>query len=182
MLPPNQSGVDDLIRLDLGVIPEIDINKYRLELRGDIKNKVDLSFNDFSNLGYISIADDFHCVTGWSKLGAVWEGVSAQKIIELAVPSKDAKYVLISSYDGYSTNIGIKDFSLKNSIFAVKYMEKQLKPENGFPVRYVLPVKYAYKSAKWVKRVDFLDKEELGFWEKRGYSNNADPLKEERYS
>ena len=88
----------------------------------------------------------------------------------------------IYSYDGYSTNTTLKDFSSKNSIFAIKYMDNILEKENGYPVRLVISSKYAYKSAKWVRKIIFRSTEELGYWEKRGYSNNADPFKEERYS
>ncbi len=182
MLPPNQSEVDDLIRLDLGYIPDIDINDFKLEISGDVKNKLDLTYEEFLALGLGTVTDNFHCVTGWSKLNAKWEGVLASKIIEKAMPAKNAKFVLIYSYDGYSTNTKLEDFSAKNSIFAIKYMDNILKKENGYPVRLVISSKYAYKSAKWVRKIIFLSREELGYWEQRGYSNSADPFKEERYS
>ena len=182
MIPPNQNKVDDLIQLDLGYIPDINIEDYRLTINGFVGTSVILTYADIVNIGNDKVIDDFHCVTGWTKESAEWKGVLSKKIAALVKPHKYAKYVLIGSYDGYTTNVGI-DFLLKdNSILAIKYDGEVLTPEHGFPARLVIPDKYAYKSAKWVKTITFLDKEELGYWEQRGYSNGADPFKEERYA
>ena len=182
MIPPNQNKVDDLIQLDLGYVPDVDIADYRLTIKGLVDNPAVLTYEDIVKIGNDKVIDDFHCVTGWTKESAEWEGVLSKKLAAIVKPHKNAKYVLIGSYDGYMTNIDT-DFLLKdNSIIAVKYGGKVLTPEHGFPARLVIPDKYAYKSAKWVKTVTFLDKEELGYWEQRGYSNGADPFKEERYA
>ena len=182
MIPPNQNKVEDLIQLDLGYVPDVDIADYRLTIKGLVDNPAVLTYEDIVKIGNDKVIDDFHCVTGWTKESAEWEGVLSKKLAAIVKPHKNAKYVLIGSYDGYMTNID-KDFLLKdNSIIAVKYGGKVLTPEHGFPARLVIPDKYAYKSAKWVKTITFLDKEELGYWEQRGYSNGADPFKEERYA
>ena len=182
MIPPNQKKVEDLLRLDLGYIPDVSIADYRLTVQGMVENPAVFTYEDIVKIGNDKVTDDFHCVTGWTKESAEWEGALSQKLAAIVKPIKNAKYVLIGSYDGYTTNVDA-DFLLKdNSIFALKYAGKILTPEHGFPLRLVIPDKYAYKSAKWVKTVTFLDKEELGYWEQRGYSNGADPLKEERYA
>ena len=182
MIPPNQKKAEDLLRLDLGYIPDVSIADYRLTVQGLVENPAVFTYEDIVKIGNDKVTDDFHCVTGWTKESAEWEGALSQKLAAIVKPIKNAKYVLIGSYDGYTTNVDA-DFLLKdNSIFALKYAGKILTPEHGFPVRLVIPDKYAYKSAKWVKTVTFLDKEELGYWEQRGYSNGADPLKEERYA
>ena len=182
MIPPNQKKVEDIIQLDLGYIPDVGIDDYRLTINGTVKNPTVFTYDDIIKMGNDKVIDDFHCVTGWTKESAEWEGVLSKKLADAVKPLKDAKYVLIGSYDGYTTNVDT-DFLLKdNSIFALKYAGKILTREHGFPLRLVIPDKYAYKSAKWVKVITFLDKEELGYWEQRGYSNGADPFKEERYA
>ncbi|MHB1679151.1 MAG: molybdopterin-dependent oxidoreductase [bacterium] len=182
MIPPHQRKVDELIQLDLGYVPEININDYRLTINGDIENPVIFTYDDIVNIGNDKVIDDFHCVTGWTLESAEWEGVLAKKIASMVKPLQDAKYVLIGSYDGYTTNVDIDFFLKDNSLLALKHNGNTLMPEHGFPVRLIIPDKYAYKSAKWIKVIKFLKKEELGYWEKRGYSNNADPFKEERYT
>ncbi|MHB1661314.1 MAG: molybdopterin-dependent oxidoreductase [bacterium] len=182
MIPPNQNKVNDLIQLDLGYIPDVDIKDYRLAVKGLVDNPIVLTYADIENIGNDKVTDDFHCVTGWTKESAEWEGVLSKKIVAKAKPHKDAKYVLIGSYDGYTANVGIGFLLKDNSILAIKYGGKVLTREHGFPLRLVIPDKYAYKSAKWVKTITFLNREELGYWEQRGYSNSADPLKEERYA
>ena len=182
MIPPNQKKVDDIIQLDLGYIPDVSTDDYRLTINGSVENPTVFTYDDLAKIGNDKVIDDFHCVTGWTKESAEWEGVLSKKLCDIVKPLKDAKYVLIGSYDGYTTNVDA-DFLLKdNSIFALKYAGKVLTREHGFPLRLVIPDKYAYKSAKWVKAITFLDKEELGYWEQRGYSNTADPFKEERYA
>jgi DMSO/TMAO reductase YedYZ molybdopterin-dependent catalytic subunit len=182
MIPPHQKIADELIRLDLGQIPEINIKDYRLAVSGDILNPVVLTYGDIADMGKDKVIGDFHCVTGWTKESAEWEGILTKKIAAMVNPGQDAKYVLIGSYDGYTTNVDIDFFLRDNSLLAIKYGGKTLTPEHGFPVRLVIPDKYAYKSAKWVNAIKFLKKEDLGYWEKRGYSNSADPFKEERYA
>lgn len=182
MIPPNQKKVSELIQLDLGQIPELNIEDYRLSISGDVLNPAVLNYRDIEALGEDEVIDDFHCVTGWTKESVKWEGVLTKKIVDMVNPRQDAKYVLVSSYDGYTTNVDIDFFLKDNSLLAIKHAGKILTPEHGFPVRLVIPDKYAYKSAKWVNSIQFLNKEELGYWEKRGYSNSADPFKEERYA
>lgn len=182
MIPPNQKQVNDLIRLDLGYIPEMDIKDYRLTVNGDVENTKVFTYEEILNIGTDKITDDFHCVTGWTKESNVWEGILTKKIVDIVKPDPLAKYILIGSYDGYTTNIDVNFFLKDNSILAIKHDGNIIKKEHGYPLRLIIPDKYAYKSAKWVKVITFLKKEEFGYWEKRGYSNSADPFKEERYS
>jgi DMSO/TMAO reductase YedYZ molybdopterin-dependent catalytic subunit len=182
MIPPNQKKVDELIQLDLGYIPDVSISDYRLTINGMVMNPLVLTYQDVLNMANDKVIEDFHCVTGWTKESAEWEGVLSKKIAAEVKPGKNAKYVLLGSYDGYTTNVGIDFFTKDNSILATKYGGEILSREHGYPLRMVIPDKYAYKSAKWVKVITFLDTEEFGYWEKRGYSNVADPFKEERYA
>jgi DMSO/TMAO reductase YedYZ molybdopterin-dependent catalytic subunit len=182
MIPPNQKKVDELIQLDLGYIPDVSVDDYRLTINGLVDNPLVLAYQDIATMANDKVIDDFHCVTGWTKESAAWEGVLTKKIAAQVKPDKKAKYILIGSYDGYTTNVGIDFFIKDNSILAIKYGGETLSREHGYPLRLVISDKYAYKSAKWVKVITFLDKEELGYWEKRGYSNGADPFKEERYA
>jgi DMSO/TMAO reductase YedYZ molybdopterin-dependent catalytic subunit len=147
-----------------------------------VHNPVKLSYDEFLKLPKTVSISDFHCVTGWSRLDNKWEGVLLKTICDLVKPLKEAKYVTITCEDGYTTSLPIADLLDPEVILAYQLHDKPLSAEHGGPLRLVVPKKYAYKSAKWVRRLRFTRDQELGFWETRGYSNTADPWKEERYA
>ncbi|MCX8030728.1 MAG: sulfite oxidase-like oxidoreductase [Thermodesulfovibrionales bacterium] len=181
-LPPGQKLTDDFPVLHYSHVPKIDIEKWQFEIKGKVKNKIKLSFIDFIKLPTIELKSDFHCVTGWSKFDLLWKGVLFKDIVSLVQPFAEARYILISSKDGYTTNMPLKIAMDDDVILAFQYNGKPLTLEHGYPLRLVVPKRYAYKSAKWVKEIEFLQDEQLGYWEQRGYSNSADPWNEERYS
>ncbi|MGD8507020.1 MAG: molybdopterin-dependent oxidoreductase, partial [Candidatus Bathyarchaeota archaeon] len=146
-----------------------------------VKNPVRLTFEELSELPKVVNVSDFHCVTGWSKLDNKWEGVAFKTISDMIQPLKKAKYVTVVAEENYTTSLPIEDMQEDDVLLAYKLNDKPLEPEHGGPLRLIVPKKYAYKSAKWVRKLRFTEKQELGYWEKRGHSNKADPWKEERY-
>jgi DMSO/TMAO reductase YedYZ molybdopterin-dependent catalytic subunit len=125
---------------------------------------------------------DFHCVTGWTKFENKWEGVSFNYIVELAQLKSSARYATIESLRGYTTSLPVIELSSDDVLLAYRLDDRELPREHGGPLRLVVPQKYGYKSAKWVFRVKFTESQELGYWEKRGYSNTANPFTNDRYS
>ncbi|MCX7794464.1 MAG: sulfite oxidase-like oxidoreductase [Thermodesulfovibrionales bacterium] len=181
-LPPGQKLRTDFPVLHYGDVPEISISEWKFRVKGLIKNDLIFTYKDFLKLPSVELVTDFHCVTGWSKFDLKWKGVLFKTIALLAEPLLEARFVNILAYGGYSTNLPLEVAMDDDVIFAYEYDGKTLTPEHGYPLRLVVPKRYAYKSAKWVREVEFLKEDRPGFWEVRGYSNTADPWKEERYA
>ncbi|MFQ6084923.1 MAG: molybdopterin-dependent oxidoreductase [Candidatus Bathyarchaeia archaeon] len=151
-------------------------------VEGLVKNPVRLRYEEFLRLPKVVSISDLHCVTGWSKLDNKWEGVAFKTISDLVGPLKGARYVTAVAEADYATSLPLEDLLDGDVLLAYRLDDEPLKPEHGGPLRLVVPKKYAYKSAKWVRKLKFTERLELGYWEKRGYSNSADPWKEERYA
>jgi DMSO/TMAO reductase YedYZ molybdopterin-dependent catalytic subunit len=183
-LPPGQSEVAALQVLHIDGVPDIDPEKWAFEVDGEVENPIKLSWNEFLQLPKTTDVSDFDCVTGWTKLDNRWEGVRFEDIAKLARPTARAKYATIECYGDivYTTSLPLEDLLRDDVLFAYGLDGKRLEPVHGGPVRLVVPQKYAYKSAKWVKRVRFTETQELGFWESSGYSNTADPWTNDRYA
>ncbi|MGV8995867.1 MAG: sulfite oxidase-like oxidoreductase [Parvibaculaceae bacterium] len=181
-LPPGQHLVEKWPVLDLGVQPEISLTDWRLKIDGAVENPLDLSFEDFMALPQSNYISDIHCVTTWSRYDNHWDGVAAQTIIDLVRPRSDAAHVIFHSYDGYTTNIKLDVFKEPDVIIAHSWEGNRLTREHGGPVRTIVPQWYFWKSAKWVNRIEFSSVDKPGFWEERGYHNEADPWTEQRYS
>ncbi|MDD5503212.1 MAG: sulfite oxidase-like oxidoreductase [Candidatus Thermoplasmatota archaeon] len=180
-VPPGQSVVDEMPVLHAGSIPKIDPAKWEFRIFGLVEKEKILDFNEFMSLPMRKSKSDIHCVTGWSKLDNVWEGVSSQTIKNLVKILPDAKFAIVYAEGGFTTNLPIDDFFGQDVIFAVRQNGKEITPEHGWPVRLVVPRLYFWKSAKWVNGVEFAKEDRPGFWESRGYHNRGDPWKEERY-
>jgi len=183
-LPPGQSEVQALQVLHVGVVPGIRLDEWAFEVDGEVENPVTLDWNQFTQLPKTISVSEFDCVTGWTKLENKWEGVRFGEIAKLARPTVKAKYATIECYGAptYTTSLPLEDLLRDDVLFAYGLDGNQLAPEYGGPLRLVVPRKYAYKSAKWVRRVKFTEKQELGYWESRGYSNTADPSTNDRYA
>ncbi len=181
-IPPGQHETDSLPVLDLGRAGTIELKDWSLEICGLVKNNIKFSFDEFSKLPEIKVFADIHCVTTWSKLSTTWEGVSARAIAGLAKPDSGAKFVLLHSSDGFTTNLPIDDFLAEDVLFAHKYEGCPLPHQYGGPVRLVVPRLYFWKSAKWVSKAEFLKNDKRGYWEERGYHDRGDPWKEERHA
>lgn len=181
-LPPGQTLTTKFPILDLGITPDIDISKWRLKIFGLVNQELNISYEDLKKYLQVQETSDFHCVTHWSKFDVQWGGVRARDVLNMAGINKSADYVTLHSYDDYTTNIPLKVLMDEDVIIAHQVFEEPLPPEHGGPVRLVIPKRYAWKSAKWLKAIEIHKGDRPGFWEVRGYNNNADPWAEERYS
>jgi DMSO/TMAO reductase YedYZ molybdopterin-dependent catalytic subunit len=180
-VPPNQRLTSSFPVLHVGPVPRFDPETWDFVVEGLVENPVKLSFDEFLKLPKVVSISDFHCVTGWSKLNNRWEGVLFKTVVDLVKPLKDAKYVTVVAEGDYTTSLPLSELLSDDVLLGYGFEGKPLEPVHGGPLRLVVPKKYAYKSAKWVRKLRFTKEQELGYWEKRGYSDSADPWKEERY-
>ena len=181
-LPPGQKLTTGFPVLDLGVQPDIPLNEWTLSIDGLVEKPVSLSWEAFNALPQVEDVSDFHCVTTWSKYDCRWSGVAFTTLYELAQPSPEAKFVYFTSYDGYSTNVPLEHCLDDDVPVATSFDNAPVTREHGGPSRVIIPKRYAWKGAKFVKTITFLAEDKLGFWEVRGYSNTADPWTEDRYA
>jgi DMSO/TMAO reductase YedYZ molybdopterin-dependent catalytic subunit len=131
----------------------------------------------------VKIFADFHCVTRWSRLGNLWEGVSVRHLLQLAGVKPQAKFVVATGYDSaWTTNLPLKEFDQEDALVAVQHDGEPLSADHGGPARLVVPRLYAWKSAKWLKRITLLEHDQPGYWEDLGYHNYGDPWREERFT
>jgi DMSO/TMAO reductase YedYZ molybdopterin-dependent catalytic subunit len=181
-LPPGQHLVRDWPVLDLGILPEVETKDWRLRIDGLVENKLDWSWADFTAQPVFSDISDIHCVTAWSRFDNQWDGVSAKHILALVNPLPQARFVVFHSYDDYTANLPLADFDDDDVLIAHSWQGEKLPREHGGPMRVIVPKLYFWKSAKWVKRIEFIARDRRGFWEANGYHERGDPWKEERYS
>jgi len=181
-IPPGQRTTGKWPVLHYGAAPNIDISKWTFTISGLVEKERAFSYQEFLSLPQVKVFSDIHCVTGWSKLDNLWEGVSTGVIGEVAKILPEARFVMIHSAGGFTANLSLSDFFEPDVLFATKHEGKLLTPEHGYPVRLIVPRLYFWKSAKWVIGVEFMRKDKPGFWESHGYHNHGDPWKEERYS
>jgi DMSO/TMAO reductase YedYZ molybdopterin-dependent catalytic subunit len=181
-LPVGQRQVTSWPVLDLGAQPTVALSRWTLQLDGAVEEPMSLTWEEFQKLPQVEDASDFHCVTGWSLMDQQWKGVQFSTIAALVRPLPAASHVLIHAYDGYTTNLPLEE-ALKDDVLLVHTVNGQPLPrEHGGPVRMITPELYAWKGAKWIKRIEFLTEDHPGFWEVRGYSNTAHPWRDDRYS
>lgn len=181
-IPPNQTVTSKFPVLHMGSVPAFDPKTWDFTVDGLVKNAVKLTYAEVLNLPKTVNISDFHCVTGWSRLDNRWEGVPFKVIHDLVKPLDEAKYVTVVAEGDYTTSLPLNNLLEDDVLLAYRLDGQPLKVEHGGPLRLVVPKKYAYKSAKWVRKLRFTERQELGYWEKRGYSNTADPWNEERYA
>lgn len=181
-VPAGQTLVTDFPVLNIGNQPEIPVERWSLRLYGLVENEISLDWDAFRRLPQVEDVSDFHCVTRWSQLDMSWEGVHASEVLALARPLPTARFVTLHSYDGYTTNLPLEALLDDDVIVAHSVLGAPLSRAHGGPVRLVVPKRYAWKSAKWLKAIELHAEDRPGFWEERGYHNEADPWKEERFS
>lgn len=181
-LPPGQRLVTNWPVLDMGIQPQVDKALWEIEISGLVDNPVQWNWNAFMTLPQVTFLSDIHCVTQWSRYDNRWDGVSAAHIMDAVRPKPEAQFIVFHSWDGYTTNIKRSVFEEPDVLLAHSWEGKPLTTEHGAPVRIVIPGWYFWKSAKWIKKIEFVAEDARGFWEVRGYHNEGDPWKEERYS
>jgi DMSO/TMAO reductase YedYZ molybdopterin-dependent catalytic subunit len=182
-VPPGQSRTKKWPVLDASGPPRIDMAKWRLQIAGLVNNPIELTWADFEKLPRVKVFADFHCVTRWSRLGNVWDGVSTKHLLDLAGGAKpEAKFVVAHGYDhGWTTNLPLDRFLAEDALVAIAHDGEPLSAEHGGPARLMVPQLYAWKSAKWLGAIELIDRDRAGFWERNGYHMNGDPWKEERF-
>ena len=182
-VPPGQSETRKWPVLDASGPPRIDMKRWQLRVGGLVAKPVSWTWEEFLALPRVTVRADFHCVTRWSRLDNTWEGVSTRHLVELAGGLQPgARYVLAHGYDnGWSTNVPVEDYLADDALVAISHDGEPLTLEHGGPARLIVPQLYAWKSAKWVAAIEFLDQDRAGFWERNGYHMHGDPWKEERF-
>ena len=180
-LPPGQSLTQKWPVLHVGSIPQFDPATWDFYIWGLVKESKRFSWQEFSALPKVTQTSDMHCVTRWSKFDSTFEGVPVAEVMKHVELRPEANYVLVHADPGYSTNIALEDFLDEDVMFALKYEGQPLTPDHGYPVRLLVPKLYLWKSAKWVRGLEFMAEDKAGFWENYGYHNHGDPWQEERF-
>ena len=181
-VPSGQRLVKTWPVLHYGPIPAFDEESWDLEVFGLVQNPYKLSYAELKALGSQDVRADMHCVTGWSTLDNTWTGVPFRVLAEKAGVKPEAKWVIAHCEHGYTSDLSLEAMIDDDVLVAWACDGQDLTPEHGFPLRLVVPKRYAWKSAKWLLGLEFAVHNERGFWEVRGYHIHADPWREERYS
>jgi DMSO/TMAO reductase YedYZ molybdopterin-dependent catalytic subunit len=181
-IPPGQVETKKFPVLHVGDVPAIDTATYRLAFTGLIAHPFELSYDELRALPATAYNGDIHCVTRWSKKAMPWRGTSFRALAAMAQPLPSVTHVIQYADNDYTTSVPLAQMLDDDVLIAWEYEGRPLEPIHGGPVRVLVPKLYFWKSSKWIHRIDFQDHDELGFWEKRGYSNEADPWKEQRYA
>ena len=181
-LPPGQHLTRDWPTLDLGMTPQISRERWRLDVHGAVENTIFWDFSQFLAQKQTLFVSDIHCVTTWSRYDNRWEGLATRDLLMACRPREEARFVVLHSYDGYTTNLALEDFAAEDALLAHSWSGKPLTSEHGGPVRLVVPHLYFWKSAKWLQAIEFLENDAPGYWEVRGYHNRGNPWAEQRYS
>lgn len=181
-VPPGQSVVHSWPVLTYGPTPQIDTDEWELEITGEVNKPIKLNWAEFNELTKTKLTTDIHCVTRWSRLGMEWEGVAIDELIKQAGGlTDDANHLIASCYGGYTTNLPIEDVIDGKAMVATHAHDEPLSPEHGGPARLFVPHLYFWKSAKYINKITFTERDEPGFWEVNGYHNYGDPWREQRY-
>tara|TARA_B110000014_G_C20117464_1_gene590656 strand:+ start:491 stop:1099 length:609 start_codon:yes stop_codon:yes gene_type:complete len=179
--PPGQKLTDKFPVLTYGDIPHIPLSEWTFTIDGLVNNKISYNWDEMMSREQTTLTKDFHCVTQWSRLDNLWEGIRLKDLVKEHNIKSNAKYVLIYSYGGYTTNLLSEVLLEDDVLLAHKHDGNPLTPEHGGPMRLIVPRLYAWKSAKWIKGINFIETEELGFWENLGYHSYGDPWQEQRF-
>jgi len=181
-VPPGNRLVKGWPVLHYGPIPRFDGTNWDLRVFGLVEEPYTLTYQELRALGPVTVTADMHCVTGWSTLDNAWEGVPFRVLMERARPTPEATWVIAHCDYGYTSNLSLRAMDDDDVLVAWAHGGQPLTPEHGWPLRLVVPKRYAWKSAKWLQGLEFVDANRRGFWEVRGYHTHADPWREERYS
>jgi len=179
-LPPGQQAIEKI--QDMGGTPgAATAENWSLRVYGEVERPIVLSYQELLSLDQVHITCDIHCVTGWTLLDSEWSGVRLTTIMDRVRPRRRGGFVIFEAAGGYRSNVPLSETRKENVILAHGFFGKKLPQVYGAPVRVVVPDRYLYKSAKWLEAVKVTSRDEPGFWESQGYSNSADPWKEERF-
>ena len=181
-LPPGQYITDKWPVLHAGSVPETDLATWDFRIWGQVRHEVALSWEEFNELPKVEVTQDIQCVTRWSRFDVTFRGVPWSALADLAEPKPSAHFAIAHAEQGYTANSPLSFLESPQALLATHADGEPLTPEHGGPLRLVVPGKYFWKSAKWLRGVEFRAEDQPGFWERNGYSNTADPWQEDRYS
>ena len=182
-IPPGQTltAPDKWPDLHFGPVPRTDLATWDLKVFGLVENELSLRYDEVRSLPIREQTSDIHCVTAWSRLADRWTGVPIQEILSRARPLPEARYVMAHCEYGYTTSVPLEVLDDDDVMLCWARNGEELTPEHGWPLRLLIPKKYFWKSAKWLRGLEFMPRNRLGFWEQRGYHDEADPWKEQRF-
>jgi DMSO/TMAO reductase YedYZ molybdopterin-dependent catalytic subunit len=182
-LPPGQHLTDKWPVLHAGDVPHYDdLATWTFRVFGEVENELELSWEQFAALPRTTDVQDIHCVTRWSKFDTSFEGVHWRELAKLAKPKPTARFAIAHAEAGFTSNVPLSFLEDEHALLATHGDGEVLTPEHGYPLRLVIPGKYFWKSAKWLRGIELSPVDKPGFWERYGYHNDADPWTEERYS
>jgi len=181
-LPPGQYLTEKWPVLHAGSVPHVDLAAWDLRVWGEVENPVTLTWEQLEELPSIEVTTDIHCVTRWSRFDTSFRGVHWRELAKLVQPRQAARYVVAHAEQGFTANIPLLALEDDNALLAYEADGEPLTPDHGWPLRLVVPSRYFWKSAKWLRGLELLARDQPGFWERYGYHNDADYWKEERYS
>ena len=182
-VPPGQTlaAPDRWPLLHFGPVPKVDLAAWDFQVFGAVENPLKLDYGELRALPQTEITADIHCVTGWSRLDDRWTGVAIREILDRVRPKPEARYVMAHCEYGYTTSVPLEVLAGDDVLLCYGWNGADLSADHGYPLRLLVPKKYFWKSAKWLRGLEFMERNRLGFWEQRGYHDEADPWKEMRY-
>lgn len=183
-IPPRQGLTRKWPVLHYGPTPEADLKNWTFHIFGLVEKPWECNYEQFTSLPRVTVHADMHCVTRWSKLDNMWEGVSTREVMKQVKVLPQARFVMVHCEYGFTTNLPLDDFLGEDCLFAWKHNGSDLEPDHGYPLRLVVPRLYAWKSAKWVRAIELMESDKAGFWEQwdhGGYHMRGDPWNEERF-
>ena len=181
-LPPGQYYTDKWPVLHAGEIPDVDLATWALEVAGEVEEPLTLSFEELRQLPATEVTTDIHCVTRWSRFDTSFRGVHWRELAKLVKPRPSARFVVAHAEAGFTSNVPLAAIEDEQALLAYEADGEPLTPEHGWPLRLVVPGRYFWKSAKWLRGLALRATDQPGFWERYGYHNDADYWKEQRYS
>ena len=181
-IPPGQYFTEKWPVLHYGSVPPTDLATWNFKVWGEVEQPFSFTWDEFRAMPRKAVHTDIHCVTRWSRLDADFEGVPIQHLLERAALKPSARFVLAHCEQGYTANLPLDVLDDDDVLLCDVADGAPLTPDHGYPLRLLVPKRYFWKSAKWFRGLQFLTQDQLGFWERYGYNNNADPWKEERFS
>ena len=181
-LPPGQVLTDKWPVLHYGSVPKLDLSAWSFRVFGLVEREKRWTWEEFLSLPRVEVRNDIHCVTRWSKFDNLWQGVAVKDVLREAGVRPEARYAIAHAEQGFTANLPLGELLKDDVLLALKHGGEDLTPEHGWPLRLVVPNRYFWKSAKWIRGLELSASDRPGFWEQNGYHNDADPWKEERFS
>jgi DMSO/TMAO reductase YedYZ molybdopterin-dependent catalytic subunit len=181
-LPPGQYLTEKWPVLHAGSVPSTELATWDLRVWGEVDNELRLSWEELQALPSTEVTQDIHCVTRWSKFDMTFKGVPWHELEQLAGPTRSARFAIAHAEQGFTANVPLSFLRDERALLAYEADGEPLTPEHGWPLRLVIPGKYFWKSAKWLRGIELSASDKPGFWERYGYHNDADPFEEQRYS